>query len=64
MDLRRVTSQESRMENWKGGVRICACFRGPMTGFLNAVYEVRDKGEFSFLDSNVITQELSTIMHI
>jgi hypothetical protein len=36
-----------------------------MTGFLNAVYEeVRDKGEFSFLDSSVITQDLNTIMQI
>jgi hypothetical protein len=35
-----------------------------MTGFLNAVYEVRDKGEFSFLDSSVMTQDLNTIMQI
>ena len=39
-------------------------YRAAMTGFLNAVYEVRDKGEFSFLDSSVMTQDLNTIMQI
>jgi 2-methylisocitrate lyase-like PEP mutase family enzyme len=39
-------------------------YRAAMTGLLDAVSEVKDKGEFGFLDHCVTTAELNTIMHI
>jgi len=35
-----------------------------MTGFLDAANEVRDKGQFSFLDRCVTTPELNKLMLI
>jgi 2-methylisocitrate lyase-like PEP mutase family enzyme len=35
-----------------------------MTGFLDAANEVRDKGQFSFLDRCVTTAELNKLMRI
>ncbi|MBI2684941.1 MAG: isocitrate lyase/phosphoenolpyruvate mutase family protein [Acidobacteria bacterium] len=37
-------------------------YRAAMTGFLDAVYEVRDTGQFSFLDRSVTTPELIRLM--
>jgi 2-methylisocitrate lyase-like PEP mutase family enzyme len=39
-------------------------YRAAMTGFLDAVREIKDKGEFSFLDTCVTTAELNTLMKI
>jgi 2-methylisocitrate lyase-like PEP mutase family enzyme len=39
-------------------------YRAAMTGFLSAAREVKDRGEFSFLDDSVSTQELNRIMQI
>ena len=35
-----------------------------MTGFLTAVNEVKDKGQFGFLDKCVTTPELNDLMQI
>jgi 2-methylisocitrate lyase-like PEP mutase family enzyme len=37
-------------------------YRAAMTAFLNAVNEVKNKGEFSFLDDSVTTADLTKIM--
>lgn len=39
-------------------------YRAAMTGFLNAVAEVRNSGEFHFLDQSVTTPELLSLMGI
>jgi 2-methylisocitrate lyase-like PEP mutase family enzyme len=39
-------------------------YRAAMTGFLEAIYEVKDKGEFGFLDESVTTPELNKLMQI
>jgi 2-methylisocitrate lyase-like PEP mutase family enzyme len=39
-------------------------YRAAMTGFLNAVGEVQDRGEFSFLDDTLTTPELNKLMRI
>jgi 2-methylisocitrate lyase-like PEP mutase family enzyme len=39
-------------------------YRAAMTGFLNAAYEVKDTGQFAFLDSCLTTPELSKLMQI
>jgi 2-methylisocitrate lyase-like PEP mutase family enzyme len=39
-------------------------YRAAITGFLDAVREIKDKGEFSFLDTCVTTAELNTLMGI
>jgi 2-methylisocitrate lyase-like PEP mutase family enzyme len=39
-------------------------FRAAMTGFLDAAREVKDRGQFSFLDQCVTTPELNDIMRI
>lgn len=39
-------------------------YRAAMTGFLDAVREVQEKGEFSFLDRSVATAELTRLMKI
>lgn len=39
-------------------------YRAAMTGFLDAAYEVRDAGQFGFLDRCVTTPELNTLMRI
>ena len=39
-------------------------YRAAMTGFLDAANEVRDKGQFSFLDRCVTTPELNKLMRI
>src|SRR5262249_55485337 len=39
-------------------------FRAAMTGFLRAATEVKDAGQFSFLDDCVTTAELYTLMQI
>jgi 2-methylisocitrate lyase-like PEP mutase family enzyme len=39
-------------------------FRAAMTGLLDAVREIRDDGEFSFLDRSVTTPELIELMRI
>ncbi len=39
-------------------------YRAAMTGFLDAVYEVRDAGKFDFLDRCVTTPELIKLMRI
>jgi 2-methylisocitrate lyase-like PEP mutase family enzyme len=39
-------------------------YRAAMTGLLDAAYEVRDSGRFSFLDRSVTTAELNTLMRI
>lgn len=39
-------------------------YRAAMTGFLEAVREVRDQGQFGFLDRAVTTPELITLMDI
>ena len=39
-------------------------YRAAMTGFLNAVREVQDKGEFSFLNDSITTPELNKLMGI
>jgi 2-methylisocitrate lyase-like PEP mutase family enzyme len=39
-------------------------YRAAMTGFLDAANEVRDKGQFSFLDRCVTTPELNKLMGI
>ena len=39
-------------------------YRAAMTGFLDAVYEVRDAGQFGFLDRCVTTPELNKLMGI
>jgi 2-methylisocitrate lyase-like PEP mutase family enzyme len=39
-------------------------YRAAMTGFLDAANEVRDKGQFSFLDRGVTTAELNKLMQI
>jgi hypothetical protein len=35
-----------------------------MTGFLDAAYQVRDAGEFGFIDRCVTTPELNELMRI
>ena len=37
-------------------------YRAAMSGFLDAVREIKEKGDFSFLDSCVTTAELNTLM--
>jgi 2-methylisocitrate lyase-like PEP mutase family enzyme len=37
-------------------------YRAAMTGFLNAVHEVKDSGEFGFLDRSVATADLLNLM--
>jgi 2-methylisocitrate lyase-like PEP mutase family enzyme len=37
-------------------------YRAAMTGFLDAIQEVRDKGQFGFLDRSVNTPELTKLM--
>lgn len=39
-------------------------YRAAMTGFLDAAREVKDKGEFSFLERSVVTGELNKLMGI
>jgi len=39
-------------------------YRAAITGLLNAACEVRDAGQFSFLDRSVTTQELNKLMRI
>jgi 2-methylisocitrate lyase-like PEP mutase family enzyme len=39
-------------------------YRAAMTGFLDAAREVKDKGEFSFLDRSVVTADLNKLMRI
>ena len=39
-------------------------YSAAMTGFLDAANEVRDKGQFSFLDRCVTTPELNKLMGI
>jgi len=39
-------------------------YRAAMTGFLDAISEVRDKGQFSFLDRCLTTPELNKLMRI
>lgn len=39
-------------------------YRAAMTGLLDAAYEVRDSGRFSFLDRSVTSAELYTLMGI
>jgi 2-methylisocitrate lyase-like PEP mutase family enzyme len=39
-------------------------YRAAMTGFLDAAREVKDKGQFSFLDQCVTTPELNDLMRI
>ncbi len=39
-------------------------YRAAMTGFLEAVREVRDKGEFGFVERSVMTSELNELMRI
>ena len=39
-------------------------YRAAMTGFLEAIYEVKDKGQFGFLDKSVTTPELNKLMEI
>jgi|SRR5215469_15991505 len=39
-------------------------YRAAMTGFLNAAREVRESGQFSFVDSSVTTPELNVLMRI
>lgn len=39
-------------------------YRAAMTGFLDAVYQVKDTGQFDFLDRSVTTQELNKLMHV
>ena len=39
-------------------------YRAAMTGFLNAALEVKESGQFSFIDSLVTTPELNTLMQI
>lgn len=39
-------------------------YRAAMTGFLDAANEVREKGQFSFLDRSVTTPELNKLMGI
>lgn len=39
-------------------------YRAAMTGFLEAAREVKDKGQFTFLEKSVTTPQLNEIMHI
>ena len=39
-------------------------YRAAMTGFLDAIREVKDKGQFSFLDECVTTPDLNNLMRI
>ena len=39
-------------------------FRAAMTGFLSAAYEVRDLGQFGFLDRCVTTAEVNKVMGV
>ncbi len=39
-------------------------YRAAMTGFLNAVHEVKDTGQFGFVDRSVTTPELNQLMRI
>ena len=39
-------------------------YRAAMTGFLDAVREVQDKGEFGFVDRSVMTSDLNELMRI
>jgi 2-methylisocitrate lyase-like PEP mutase family enzyme len=39
-------------------------YRAAMTGFLEAAREVKDRGEFGFLDRSVSTAELLSVMHV
>ena len=39
-------------------------YRAAMTGFLDAVREVKDTGQFSFLDQCVTTPELNNLMRL
>ena len=38
-------------------------YRAAMTGFLSAIREIREAGEFTFLDRTVSTAELITLMN-
>lgn len=52
----------------EAGVRrislVTSLYRAAMTALLDAAYEVRDSGRFSFLDRSVTTAELNTLMRI
>jgi 2-methylisocitrate lyase-like PEP mutase family enzyme len=37
-------------------------YRAAMTGFLDAVHEVKDKGTFEFLERTVATADLNKLM--
>ena len=39
-------------------------YRAAMTGFLDAVREVQDKGDFGFVDRSVMTSDLNELMRI
>jgi 2-methylisocitrate lyase-like PEP mutase family enzyme len=39
-------------------------YRAAMTGLLDAAYEVRDKGQFGFLDRSLTTPELNKLMGV
>jgi 2-methylisocitrate lyase-like PEP mutase family enzyme len=39
-------------------------YRAAMSGFLDAAYEIRDKGQFGFLDRSVTTPDLNKLMQI
>jgi 2-methylisocitrate lyase-like PEP mutase family enzyme len=39
-------------------------YRAAMTGFLDAISEVKDTGQFGFLDRCVTTPELTKLMQI
>jgi 2-methylisocitrate lyase-like PEP mutase family enzyme len=39
-------------------------YRAAMTGFLNAAREIKDLGQFGFLDRCVTTPELNKLMRI
>ena len=39
-------------------------YRAAMTGLLDAVHELKDLGQFGFLDRCVTTAELNTLMRI
>ncbi len=38
-------------------------YRAAMTGFLDAVHEVKDRGTFNFLEESVATADLNKLMH-
>jgi 2-methylisocitrate lyase-like PEP mutase family enzyme len=39
-------------------------YRAAMTAMLNAAYEIRDKGQFGFLDQCATTAELNELMRV